>query len=105
MQALPLASLGNKASTSGVNSASMHQQRLGLVPAARAISMAHAFSDWQTGQQVGSMLSICYSVTAKTGVFNPRLGSFCRACCARCAFCLSRSFLKAAVARLLVARS
>jgi len=50
MHALPLASLGNKASTSGVNSASMHQQRSGLVPFARAISMAQAFGDWQIGQ-------------------------------------------------------
>jgi hypothetical protein len=50
MHALPLASLGNKASTSDVNSPSMHQQRSGLVPFARAISMAQAFGDWQIGR-------------------------------------------------------
>jgi len=50
MQALPLALLGNRARTSGLNSASMHQQRSGCVPAALAISMAQAFGDWQIGQ-------------------------------------------------------
>ena len=42
MQALPLALSGNRASTLGVNTESMHQQRSSLVPAARAISMAQA---------------------------------------------------------------
>ena len=42
MQALPLALSGNWASTSGVNTESMHQQRSGLLPAARVISMAQA---------------------------------------------------------------
>jgi hypothetical protein len=35
-----------------------------------------AFGDRQIGQYLGSMLSICYSVSAKTGVFNPKLSSF-----------------------------
>ena len=45
MQALPLALSGNRASTLGVNTESMHQQRSSLVPAARAISMAQALGD------------------------------------------------------------
>jgi hypothetical protein len=35
-----------------------------------------AFGDWQIGQYVGSILSIWHSVSAKTGVFNPKLSSF-----------------------------
>ena len=58
MQALPWASSGTKSITSSENTASKHQQRPAVVPAALAISIAHALLSWQIGQRLGSMASI-----------------------------------------------
>jgi hypothetical protein len=64
MQALPLASFGNKSMISGLNSASMHQQSPGAIPLARVFSIAQSFGARQMGQQVGSMKFIGNSVSA-----------------------------------------
>jgi hypothetical protein len=58
MQALPWASSGTKSITSSENTASKHQQRPAGLPAALAISMAHALLSWQIGQRLGSIDSI-----------------------------------------------
>jgi hypothetical protein len=58
MQALPWASSGTRSITSSENTASKHQQRPAVVPAALASSMAHALLSWQIGQRLGSMASI-----------------------------------------------
>ena len=56
MQALPLAASGTCPITTGVKTASMHQQRSGLLPVALAFSMAQTLGSPQMGQRVGSML-------------------------------------------------
>jgi hypothetical protein len=58
MQALPCASSGTRSITSSENTASKHQQRPAVVPAALASSKAQALLSWQIGQRLGSMSSI-----------------------------------------------
>lgn len=58
MQALPFAESGTCSITAGENTASMHQQRSGVLPVALAISIAQTLGSWQIGQRVGSTFSI-----------------------------------------------
>ena len=101
MQAFPLAASGTWSITAGVNTASMHQQRSGLVPVALAFSMAQILGSWQIGQRVGSIVLISFKPISKKGAFNPGLRRRCSACCACCDFCLSRVVFNASLVRLL----
>jgi hypothetical protein len=58
MQALPLAESGTCSIRAGENTASMHQQRSGVLPVTLAISIAQTLGSWQIGQRVGSTFSI-----------------------------------------------
>ena len=58
MQALPLAASGTCPITAGVKTASMHQQRSGLVPVVLAFSMAHELDSWQMGHGVRYLVFI-----------------------------------------------
>ncbi len=58
MQALPLAESGTCSIKTGENTASMHQQRSGVLPVTLAISIAQTLGSWQIGQRVGSTFSI-----------------------------------------------
>jgi hypothetical protein len=58
MQALPFAESGTCSITAGENTASMHQQRSGILPVTLAISIAQTLGLWQIGQRVGSTFSI-----------------------------------------------
>jgi branched-chain amino acid transport system permease protein len=58
---------------------------------------------WFYQKMFQSMIGLMGLTVVVLGLVGIR--SFCRACCARCAFCLSRSVFNASLARLLVTRS
>ncbi len=58
MQALPFAESGTCSITAGENTASMHQQRSGVLPVTLATSIAQTLGAWQIGQRVESTFSI-----------------------------------------------
>jgi len=51
-------------------SASKHQQRSGLLPVERAISIEQELGSWQIGQQLGLSVFILKKLTACVFVFN-----------------------------------
>lgn len=55
---MPFASAGTRSMISAEKSASKHQQRSGLFPVDREISIAQEFGSWQMGQQLGLIFFI-----------------------------------------------